>query len=842
VFAVPHLLRHHALPAAALAIALGLLFAIAASFSVPRLFVAVTDEVAASRTLQDFHALEQSDTTAFRWSRPAATLRLFGMEQRGPLLLELRLSATRAPDEPLVQLTLDAGQPLPPLPIERDWRRYHVLVPPPPRDASSRAIDLVSDVDPPYREGRELGVALSDLRVWQLVPTPFDRLPDPSRLLFLVSLGMFGYAAMQRATTKRWAAAVALGLGLLLAVLLALVPVALAVWLPNVWLALFLGLLLLFGRPVVHRLRVAEGHAGRLVGAGLLACAAGIVLLPVGAWWSSLLGWLLMLAGMLTLAGGAPATLPDDTLSLSRRFVVGSLALITVLALGLRLAGLDSLPLGMWHDEARGGTHALQIWRDPAFRPVYLPGTVDVPALLFYLASPVVALFGPQPWAIRFPAAMVGALTPLALYWAARPLFGPRVALFAAALLACSAWHITLSRLAFAAALGPPVTALAVGCMWRALQPGGSRLQVFQAALAGTMAGLALYTYHPARLTPLLLALLAVLVLGAHWRAWRAELPRLALGAGVALLVAWPMLDYARNNPESYVRRLGQTSLFAPESADGNAYGALVADNLRAYLGMWHERGDAIGRHNLPGAPQLDPVSGLLFAAGIAVALARLRDRRARFVLAWLGLMALPGIFAMQAPHAVRAVETIPPTMLLAALGGWLCAVRVPELWPRRRTWISAAGAVLLALVLVLNAGRYFVLWPRATAAYTDFYVAETEAARAAQRLAAHTPGVQLFFPRKALEGSVLVYLLDGLPVAWYDEQRTSAPPTDGALLFALDGCEAEQRAIVGRVLGAQAQPLGSGRLSPITGCSAFVIYGRDETARQAVNEALAGR
>jgi len=352
-----------------------------------------------------------------------------------------------------------------------------------------------------------------------------------------------------------------------------------------------------------------------------------------------------------------------------------------------------------------------------------------------------------------------------------------------------------------------------------------SRLRLVQAGLAGALSGLALYTYHPARLTPLLLVVLAALVLGRRWQAWRAALPRLLLGAALALLVAWPMLDYARSNPESYVRRLGQTSLFAPASADGNVYPALVADNLRLYLGMWHERGDAIGRHNLPGAPQLDPITGIVFVAGFGFALAHFRDRRARFVLAWLALMALPGIFAMQAPHAVRAVETIPPTMSLAALGVWLCAVRLTETWPERRRWFVPAGAVLLAAVLTVNVGRYFVLWPRTTAAYTDFYVPETDAARVAQQIAANAPDTQLFFPRRALQGSVLVYLLDGLPTAWYDEQRTSTPPQNDAVLFTLGGCEAEQRATAERVLGPQPQLLSSGPLSPVTGCPAFGVY-----------------
>ena len=149
--------------------------------------------------------------------------------------------------------------------------------------------------------------------------------------------------------------------------------------------------------------------------------------------------------------------------------MVLALSAITLLALALRLAGLDGLPLGMWRDEARHGLLALRILHDPSYRPVYVPNVADIPALLFYLAAVPIQLFGAHPWTIRLIPALAGALTPLALYFVARPLFGTRAALLAATLLAVSVWQISLSRLAFAATLGPPLTLLAIGLVWRAL-------------------------------------------------------------------------------------------------------------------------------------------------------------------------------------------------------------------------------------------------------------------------------------------------------------------------------------------------------------------------------------
>ncbi len=125
---------------------------------------------------------------------------------------------------------------------------------------------------------------------------------------------------------------------------------------------------------------------------------------------------------------------------LSQRTIALALAAITLLALALRLNNLDSLPLGMRRDEARHGLLALRILNDPAYRPVYVPNIADIPALLFYLAAVPIRLFGAHPWTVRLIPALAGALTPLTLYFAARPLFGTRVALVAAALLAVSAF------------------------------------------------------------------------------------------------------------------------------------------------------------------------------------------------------------------------------------------------------------------------------------------------------------------------------------------------------------------------------------------------------------------
>jgi hypothetical protein len=500
-------------------------------------------------------------------------------------------------------------------------------------------------------------------------------------------------------------------------------------------------------------------------------------------------------------------------------------------------------------------------------------------------------------WTVRLVPALAGALTPLALYFAARPLFGTRAALLAAALLAGSAWHLSLSRLAFAATLGPPLTLLAIGLAWRALatkdegrrtKDGGQLRRrplsfglglssaraptlftrhVLEAVLAGCATGLAIYTYHPSRLTPLLIALAAAIRLGWDQRAWRAALPRLLLLGASAALVAWPLIGYALEHRSSFSQRIGQTSIFNSDSLAGRAPLARVEENVGLNLGLWSERGDRIGRHNLPDAPMLDPLTGAAFVIGAGLALTRLRDRRALLLATWLGVALIPGIFSIEAPHAVRTVEVIAPTMLLAAVGALTLAAGTaesrsstetmgarrstsrlssvvdrrasPQLRPLR---FQLLGAGLLGAILALNGARYFVAWPASPKAYEEFLVAETHAGELIQRLAAQ-PEVgasryQIYVPADAAQTDVLRYLTSGIALHTFEAGRVAIPAGERALLIDIGDQPGAPEAITA-ALGDGAAALASGPVSPLSGYPEWTIYGRGPEAAQAVARTL---
>ena len=145
-----------------------------------------------------------------------------------------------------------------------------------------------------------------------------------------------------------------------------------------------------------------------------------------------------------------------------------AILLITALAALLRFWALDQLPPGLYHDEAFNGLDALGVLRGQT--PLYFAANNGREPLFIYLTAASIRLWGRSPGGLRWVSACVGTLTIPALYLLGRALFNRRVALLAALLASTTVWTLNLSRVAFRAVLLPPLAALALWALWRALQ------------------------------------------------------------------------------------------------------------------------------------------------------------------------------------------------------------------------------------------------------------------------------------------------------------------------------------------------------------------------------------
>ena len=131
------------------------------------------------------------------------------------------------------------------------------------------------------------------------------------------------------------------------------------------------------------------------------------------------------------------------------------LLFIFLTAFFLRIYKLDSVPYGFHIDEAKVGWNAYSILKtgmdDKGNKfPLYYDSFGDFrPTGLIYLVIPSLVIFGNTVFAVRFPFAIIGALTTIVIFLFVLEIFGKQkkyMALIAAILLAFNPWHIIASR------------------------------------------------------------------------------------------------------------------------------------------------------------------------------------------------------------------------------------------------------------------------------------------------------------------------------------------------------------------------------------------------------------
>jgi len=129
------------------------------------------------------------------------------------------------------------------------------------------------------------------------------------------------------------------------------------------------------------------------------------------------------------------------------------LLLIFTLALFLRTYKLGTLPVGFHADEVRTGWNSYSILktgiddRGKVLSLYYNTFGDFRPTGIFYLTIPSIFLFGLTQFSVRFPSAIVGALSLFPLFLLTKELQkNKKVPLYASFFLAVSPWHISVSR------------------------------------------------------------------------------------------------------------------------------------------------------------------------------------------------------------------------------------------------------------------------------------------------------------------------------------------------------------------------------------------------------------
>ena len=246
------------------------------------------------------------------------------------------------------------------------------------------------------------------------------------------------------------------------------------------------------------------------------------------------------------------------------------LFVILLLASFLRFYQLADFPVGFHSDEASLGYNAYSLLKtgkdeNNQFLPLYIDSFGDFrPAGYFYLLIPFVKFLGLSEFTVRFPSAIFGVLTVLAVYFLAKELFtnskNPKphtlnpVPLLTALLLAISPWHINLTRASSESSVAMFLVVL--GFLFFILAVKKARTRLLVLALLSSV--LSFFFYHSPRLFVPLLTFTVALILQNQLRGRKLRLVLFAVPL-FSLLTALLLIVL----PGGGGGRIGQVSIFS---------------------------------------------------------------------------------------------------------------------------------------------------------------------------------------------------------------------------------------------------------------------------------------
>lgn len=382
---------------------------------------------------------------------------------------------------------------------------------------------------------------------------------------------------------------------------------------------------------------------------------------------------LVLLAGILAPRATAfPArwSLPPAGLAV-RRLTWAAAVGILALASALRLPALSRIPVGINADEGDQAAVALSILRGRNVAPLFDVGWYHIPIVFYRLLAAVMSVAGENVAGARTLSAVSGIVTVAAVLLLGVRHFGRRAGLLAGLLVATMGPAIQFSRETTCAAPTAALWTLSVLFFLEAARSG----RAWAWALAGLTGGVSLYFYPSGRLWALLATGFVAVVLAFDARGFRKKLlGGAAVAALAALLAAAPFLFRAYLNPEWFVIRARETSVFVKANPLRLPYydpswstPRLLAAQLDRSLGIFNRFPD--GNYFWPtGKPILPLALSGLTLLGLLASMAKARDPRLALLALWFWTGFVGVVVTVETPNLHRMATAVPVLGIFAAL------------------------------------------------------------------------------------------------------------------------------------------------------------------------------
>ncbi len=421
---------------------------------------------------------------------------------------------------------------------------------------------------------------------------------------------------------------------------------------------------------------------------------------------------LIWICGVATLIVGFAAgrTFALRTWLKENRWELLVVVLITLGAAALRFIQLGQLPRVIDGDEGLIGQYVVVAKGNPLANP--WSWFANIGGLYRHSIGLAIKILGQTPFALRLLPALGGTLAIPALYLLARHLFGKRVAIFAAVLLAVSHAHIHFSR---TTAVTYTQSTLFAGLEMYFFISGIGKRDPLRLAIGGVLLSVHFNTYLGAQVLIAFLIVYTVIAALVNRSLLRGAWRTYSVFWLSFVIASLPQLAFILRHPEELAARLNQSGTFqgtwlTDEMArtGASAVQVLFERVAHAFLSLNHYPAlDFYGAF----IPMLDVFTATLFVLGLLYALWHTRDYRYLLLNGWFWSLTIAvGLFSIPpSSDSYRMLMTFPVVMLMAAIGLDLIVKALTA--PARNPQVATIGLATLVLVSITsyNARSYYI-------------------------------------------------------------------------------------------------------------------------------------
>lgn len=361
---------------------------------------------------------------------------------------------------------------------------------------------------------------------------------------------------------------------------------------------------------------------------------------------------------------------------------------LILIAVGLRLLGLESLPYRVDGDSSRFALDGMAAWQNNI--PIFGTGWMGHTNLYFYIVGVFMHSVESPLLGIRILSALGGIAGVIATYFFARKYFSQQIGNWALLALAVLPFHLVFSR------NGMEVIWMTFFAPFAFLQAAKNTFRSM--LLSGLVTGIAQYFAPGSRLIPILVLLIGVLQLLHKKLSFKKAIKLYSFWLLGLLIVYSPMLYYFFNNPNDYFLRINMVSIFQEGYIEQGSLPSMLLDQvIRCSLVfffpvegsyMWYVK-----------TPYLDFFAICLFALGILSSLKQIKTWQIQFLIFYLTLgIILGGVLTISSPMPSRYIILFPAVAVFIAIG----AVTLLNIF-KKRIRITVLIAVVLALLLILE-------------------------------------------------------------------------------------------------------------------------------------------